>query len=104
MISLKTESDVLAEARRQIREVRQSLGWRQADLAQRSGVPLPTLRRFEQTGSIGFPAFLKLIVSLGLADRFLDGLRPALKSAPIDLRQFLAPAERRQRIRRKTTN
>jgi len=34
-------------------------------LAERSGVPLPTLRKFEQQGMISLESFLKLLMVLG---------------------------------------
>ena len=52
MLSLKNEADVLGEAAALLRAHRQSIGWRQTDLASRSGVAIATLRRFERTGQV----------------------------------------------------
>jgi hypothetical protein len=98
MLSLNTESDVLRGARDSVRTHRLAYAWRQEDLAKKSGVGVATLRRFEATGHIGFPTLAKLLVSLGLADRFLAALKPQLPQAR-SIREFLAegkkPARRR---------
>ena len=99
MLSLKTESDVLREVADSLRAHRMALGWRQDDLAERSGVAIATLRRFERSGKIGFQGLAKLLVTLGLADNFLTGFkRPP--GAPASIDDFLAtnqPAKPRQR-------
>src|SRR5476649_2426147 len=101
MLSLKTESDVLREIADSVRSHRLALGWRQDDLAQRSGVGIATLRRFERSGQIGFQGLAKLLVTLGLADNFLAALkRPT--PAPKSIEEFLGaaqPAKPRQRAR-----
>lgn len=99
MLSLKTESDVLREIADSVRSHRLALAWRQDDLAQRSGVSIATLRRFERSGQIGFQGLARLLVTLGLADNFLAALtRPP--EAPKSIADFLAasqPAKPRQR-------
>jgi transcriptional regulator with XRE-family HTH domain len=99
MLSLKIESDVLREIADLVRSHRLALGWRQDDLAQRSGIGIATLRRFERSGQIGFQGFAKLLVTLGLADNFLTAFkRPA--DAPKNIAAFLAanpPAKPRRR-------
>lgn len=106
MLSLKNEADILREVRELIRAHRMALSWRQDDLAQRSGVGIATLRRFENTGRIGFSGLAKLLVALGLADKFIEGLQQP-KPAPKSIDEFLAsvPTRARQRAprRRKTT-
>nr|WP_083270494.1 helix-turn-helix transcriptional regulator [Lacunisphaera limnophila] len=101
MISLKTEADLLREAADSLRTQRMALGLRQGDLATRSGVSIATLRRFERTGQIGFLGFAKLLVSLGLADRFLSTPKPQ-GTAPSSIEAFLASSKTRpprQRVR-----
>jgi transcriptional regulator with XRE-family HTH domain len=99
MLSLKTETDVLVEVPRLIREARLALALRQEDLAKRSGVPIATLRRFERSGRIGFPGFAKLAVTLGLADRLLEALTTKPQSNPKDIETFLALPKPRLRVR-----
>ena len=92
---------MLREVADSLRAHRLALGWRQADLAERSGVPIATLRRFERSGQIGFHGLTKLAVTLGLADNFLAALkRPA--ATPKNIAAFLAEgqvAKPRQRAR-----
>lgn len=57
----------LAERLKQLRLVR---GWRQVTLAERSGVSLGSLRRFEQTGRISLENLLALAFTLGRLDDF----------------------------------
>jgi transcriptional regulator with XRE-family HTH domain len=105
MVTLTNESDVLAALAAGIRGERIRLGWRQADLAERSGVPLRTLRKFETTGQIGTAALARLLVSLGMTDRFLEGCKPP-PPAPKSMDEFLAssvPPRMRQRVRLKST-
>lgn len=98
MLSLKNETDILRETRERIRAHRMALSWRQDDLAQRSGIGIATLRRFETTGRIGFSGLAKLLVTLGLADTFIESLqRP--NPAPKNIDEFLAAAAARTRQR-----
>jgi len=53
---------------RNVRLRRLSRDLTQAGLAERSGVPLPTLRKFEQKGLISLESFLKLLMVLGAAN------------------------------------
>ena len=106
MLSLKTEYDVLHDVAHAVRAHRSALGWRQVDLAEKSGVAIATLRRFERTGKIGFAALAKLFVSLGLADRFLGALKPSAES-PKSIAAFLSEGQnikppQRVRIKRRT--
>jgi transcriptional regulator with XRE-family HTH domain len=103
MVTLTNETDVLSALAAGIRGERIRLGWRQADLAERSGVPLRTLRKFETTGQIGTAALARLLVSLGMADRFLEGCKPP-PPAPKSMEEFLAssiPPSVRKRVRLK---
>ncbi|WP_394699125.1 helix-turn-helix domain-containing protein [uncultured Cohaesibacter sp.] len=65
MISLVTASKGKTKLRDNVRARRLGMNLTQAGLADRSGVPLPTLRKFEQTGSISLEAFLKLLMVVG---------------------------------------
>ncbi len=104
MISLTTESDLLLRTALAVRERRQSLGLRQVDLAERSGVAIATLRRFENTGQISFGGLAKLLVASGMADAFLAGLKPPSVAAPVSIDAFLAAAPKaRQRVRIRKT-
>lgn len=64
-ISFITPSKAQRIITENVRERRLQLDLTQEGLAQRSGVPLPTLRRFEQQGLISLESFLKLLMVLG---------------------------------------
>jgi len=102
MLSLKTEHDVLRETAELIRRQRIAVKMTQAELAKQSGVPLGTLRRFEQTGQSGFMTVAKIMTTLGTADHFLSSLkRPAPTAKTLDA--FIAARSRqpeRRRVRR----
>jgi len=106
MLSLKNNYDILQGARELMRARRMARLWRQDELAQKSGVGVATLRRFENTGRISFASFAKLLATLGLADKFLDALKQP-NPAPKNIEEFLAdapkPARRRAPRRRKET-
>ena len=102
MLSLKTEHDVIHETAELVRRQRIAVNMSQAELAKQSGVPLGTLRRFEQTGQSGFMTLAKIITTLGAADHFLSALkRPAPTAKTLDA--FItarSPEPERQRVRR----
>ena len=47
----------------------------QQGLAERSGVKLPTLRKFEQKGLISLESFLKLAAALGCLEGFVNAAK-----------------------------
>lgn len=59
-----------------IRERRLQMELTQEGLAERSGVPLPTLRKFEQKGLISLESFLKLLSVVGGLEEMVDILKP----------------------------
>ncbi len=68
-----------------LRSRRLGLNLTQAGLAERSGVPLPTLRKFEQQGMISLESFLKLLMVVGGLDEMLKAIQPApMQFASID--------------------
>ena len=48
----------------------------QEGLAERSGVPLSTLRKFEQKGNISLESFLKLLSVIGGLEEVINALKP----------------------------
>lgn len=58
-----------------VRARRLASGLRQQDVAERSGVSLASVRRFERTGLIAFDSLLKIAVVLDAVAEF-DGLFP----------------------------
>jgi len=60
-----------------IRGRRLSLELTQEGLAERSGVPLATLRKFEQKGSISLESLLKLLLVVGGMEEMIEVLKPS---------------------------
>lgn len=63
----------LGERVRQLRKVKKIS---RQELADRSGVPAPTLRKFEQTGIVSLESLLKLVTILGRLEEFEQLLEP----------------------------
>ena len=59
-----------------IRERRLLMELTQEGLADRSGVPLSTLRKFEQKGVISLESFLKLLSVVGDLEEMMNVLKP----------------------------
>ncbi|MCB4235425.1 helix-turn-helix domain-containing protein [Kaistella anthropi] len=59
-----------------MRERRLQMDLTQEGLAERSGVPLSTLRKFEQTGMISLESFLKILSIVGGLEEMIEGLKP----------------------------
>jgi transcriptional regulator with XRE-family HTH domain len=78
MLSLLTVSKARQKIAEYLRKIRLSKGLTQSGLADRSGVSLPTLRKFEQQGLISLESLLKLSMALGC----LEGLVKAFEPSP----------------------
>ncbi|NQY82965.1 MAG: helix-turn-helix domain-containing protein [Alphaproteobacteria bacterium] len=76
MISLLTISKAQKLLSEQLKARRLQQGFTQEGLAKRSGVSLPTLRKFEQKGLISLESFLKLLMVLGSLEDIVDALKP----------------------------
>jgi len=77
---LKTPEDTAKELAKKIRDLRLGKNWKQSTLAERSGVSLASLRRFERTGQASVQNMLKLCFALGRLDEFDLLLEPARAS------------------------
>jgi len=75
MIALLTPEDAFLEPSRLLREQRIVRNMTQAELAQRSGVSVSVLRKFEQTGKISLKSFIKLTFVLGLTENLIKALQ-----------------------------
>ena len=73
---------------------RRERGLSQAELAERSGVSLGSLRRFEQTGRISFDSLLRLSFSLGCEEDFLA---PFSRRDYSSIQEVIESAERNRR-------
>ncbi len=66
--SLTTPDRVRYQLAERLRTQRLAKGWRQVTLAERSGVSLASLRRFETSGEISLKNLLKLAFAVGRLD------------------------------------
>jgi len=68
--SLRTPEQVSMDLAARAKELRLAKGWRQVTLAERSGVSLASLRRFEESGLVSLQNLLKLAFALNRLDDF----------------------------------
>ena len=59
-----------------VRKRRLQMDLTQEGLAERSGVPLSTLRKSEQKGNISLESFLKLLSVIGGLEEVINALKP----------------------------
>lgn len=76
MLSLITASEAQRKIAENVRSQRLQIGLTQQGLAERSGVALPTLRKFEQKGLISLESFLKLQMVLGELEKIVKSVEP----------------------------
>jgi transcriptional regulator with XRE-family HTH domain len=76
MISLISPSKALSKLAENVRSRRLSAGLTQKGLAERSGVALPTLRKFEQKGVISLESFLRLLLVVGGIEEVIEAIKP----------------------------
>jgi transcriptional regulator with XRE-family HTH domain len=80
MISLTSLSKAQLKIAGNIRARRLSMELTQEGLAERSGVPLATLRKFEQKGAISMESFLKLLMVTGGIEEIIEVLKPSKRN------------------------
>lgn len=80
--SLATPEQVGKTLAGRIKELRLARGWKQATLAQRSGVSLASLRRFEESGRVSLQNLLDLAFALNRLDDF-DALFQAPRASSL---------------------
>lgn len=68
-----------------LRAERLGRGWKQETLAARSGVSLPTVRRYEKFGRTSIENFLKLCHALGRLDEFAQFMKPPIAGSIAEL-------------------
>ncbi|REA63831.1 transcriptional regulator [Dyadobacter luteus] len=79
-MSLISPSKALRKLAENVRSRRLNAGLTQEGLAERSGVALPTLRKFEQKGVISLESFLRLLLVIGGIEEVIEAIKP-VKSA-----------------------
>jgi transcriptional regulator with XRE-family HTH domain len=72
----KAPSIILLEIANKIKALRKHAKYSQSELAERSGVSLGSLKRFENSGQISLESLLKLIHILDRLDEFSTILEP----------------------------
>ena len=75
MISFISVSKAQQKIAMSVRERRLLLELTQEGLSERSGVPLPTLRKFEQKGVVSLEALLKLLLVVGGIEDVVSALK-----------------------------
>ena len=74
--SLHTPEEVSRLLARRLKDLRLSRKWKRSTLAERSGVSVASLERFEQTGQISLESLLKLAFCLGRLDEVTQLFTP----------------------------
>jgi transcriptional regulator with XRE-family HTH domain len=69
-LSILSPREVAIELARRMRQRRLARGWTQAELAERSGVALSTLKLFEHKGHIALDRLLRIAATLDELDAF----------------------------------
>jgi|SRR6185295_3057238 len=83
--SLETPEQVGKALAARAKALRLGKGWKQITLAQRSGVSLASLRRFEESGRVSLQSLLDLAFALGRLDDFDAVLEPPRASSLAEL-------------------
>ncbi len=73
LMSLSRTQKLIAD---HVRDRRLLMELTQEGLAERSGVALSTLRKFEQKGLISLDSLLKILMVVGGLEQLLDALKP----------------------------
>ena len=71
-------SDIQSALAERFRKLRKAKGYSQAEMAQRSGVSLGSLKRFELTGQISLESLLKLAHLLDRLEDFMKVFEPGV--------------------------
>lgn len=96
--TLLSAPQVAADLGKRLRRRRLAENLTQAGLADRSGVPLGTLKKFEHTGAISLVSFIRLLVALG-EQASLERLMEKDNQDAITLDQLLSVPKARKRGR-----
>lgn len=86
-ININTTHSVMNELKKRYKDKRLSLDLTQEGLANRSGVSLGSLKRFESSGHISLESLLKISNVLGCLDDFCN-VAKANESAPSSIAQL----------------
>jgi transcriptional regulator with XRE-family HTH domain len=78
-IIIKSPAEILIDTGSRAKAARLALGWTRKTLSVRSGVPEPTIKRFETTGLIGTQAMVNIALALDMS----AGLDSLFEAKPI---------------------
>ena len=81
MISLMTTTKARKTLAESVQRRRIDLGLTQKGMAERSGVCLATLRKFEQQAVISLESFLKILMVLGALENIVEALKPDISES-----------------------
>ena len=99
MLTLKTPTETARALAQQAKVLRLLKGWTRATLAERAGVTVSSLKRFEQTGKASVELVLKVAHALGRLDEFDRLFQPPPARNLTELEQRAAkPTPNRGRI------
>ena len=87
-LSLYGPGDIQKMFSKKIRNVRKSMGYTQAEVARRSGVPLSTYARFEQSGEISLRHLCAVLVTLRREHEIEGILNVESKAAPTPMERI----------------
>ena len=97
--SLKTPEQVSRKLAARAKALRLAKGWKQITLAERSGVSLASLRRFEEAGKISLQSLLELAFALNRLDDFDALLQPPRAASLAELEEAeKRPTRKRGRL------
>lgn len=99
IVLLITASKAQKQLADHVRVRRLNMNLSQAGLAERSGVALPTLRKFEQQSVISLESFLKLLMVVGGLEEVVRALEPATEEFSSIDEVLAANASTKQRKR-----
>ncbi len=98
-VSLETPEQVSRKLAARVKALRLAKGWKQTTLAERSGVSLASLRRFEESGRVSLQSLLDLAFTLNRLDDFDALLQPPRAASLAELEAAeKRPARKRGRI------
>ncbi len=96
---LHTPEEMALHLAGHLRRLRLQHRWKQSTLAERAGVSLPTLRRFEQSGLISLKHLLRLAFALGRLEDFCHLLEPSAAGSLKELEAIAAMKETQRGVR-----
>ena len=85
LYSLHTPKDIQNQIASDLKRARLEIkGWKRDTLAEKSGVPSPTIKRFESKGEISLRQLLMLVHTLDMLDRFNNILDTDIEGMSMD--------------------